>query len=147
YEDVRTAFHDPRFSADRTQKMCQMAGRADLAPFFSFLSNRMLYNDPPRHTRLRGLTSKAFTPRVIESMRPHIQALVDGFFDRVQSNGRMDIIADLAYQLPVTVILELLGVPVADREKLKKWSDEFVAYFARDPSQVTSEEYQKAIES
>ncbi len=147
YDEVLAALHDNRFSAERTARMQEMAGRPGLEPFFAFLATRMLYADPPRHTRLRGLVSKAFTPHVIESMAPHIQGLVDGFLDQAQQRGRIDIIADLAYPLPVTVILEMLGLPTADRARLKKWSDEFVAYFARDPSQVTGQEWQKATES
>src|SRR5262249_27576333 len=108
---------------------------------FSFLSTRMLYADPPRHTRLRALVKKAFTPPVVESLRPHIQSLVDQFLDRVAGQGRMDLIADLAYWLPVTVIQELLGLPSDDRVKLKTWSDQFAQYFAKDPSQVTPAEY------
>jgi cytochrome P450 len=144
YDDVVAALHDPRFSAERTGAMQEMAGRPGLKPFFDFLATRMLYADPPRHTRLRGLVSKAFTPHAVEAMRPHIQALVDQFLDRVQPQGRMDVVADLAYPLPVTVIVEMLGVPVEDRERLKRWSDEFVVYFSKSPTQVTPEEYDRA---
>jgi cytochrome P450 len=104
----------------------------------------MLFTDPPRHTRLRGLVSKAFTPHAALAMRPHIQALVDQFLDRVQPRGRMDMIADLAYPLPVTVIVEMLGVPVEDRDRLKRWSDEFIVFFSKSPTQVTLEEYDPA---
>ena len=66
-----------------------MAGSKELKPFFSFLANRMVLADPPKHTRLRGLVSKAFTPHTIEAMRPHIQQLVDGYLSRCEF-GRMD---------------------------------------------------------
>jgi cytochrome P450 len=144
YHEVVTALHDPRFSSERTGAMQQMAGRPGLTPFFDFLATRMVYADPPRHTRLRGLVSKAFTPHAVEAMRPHIQALVDQFLDRVQPHGRMDVVADLAYPLPVTVIVEMLGVPVEDRDRLKRWSDEFIVYFSKSPDQVTPEEYDRA---
>jgi cytochrome P450 len=147
YADVAAVLHDPRFSAERTGKMQEMAGSADLGPFFEFLSARMLYADPPRHTRLRGLVSKAFTPHAVEAMRPHVQALVDQFLDRVQGQGRMDVIADLAYPLPVTVIVEMLGVPVQDRDQLKKWSDDFVVYFSKHLGQVTPEEYRRSAQA
>jgi pimeloyl-[acyl-carrier protein] synthase len=82
----------------------------------------MLFRDPPDHTRLRTLVSKAFTPRVIEGLRPHIQQIVDGLLDRVRDRRAMDLIADLAFPLPVIVISEMLGVPAADRDRFRQWS-------------------------
>jgi cytochrome P450 len=84
----------------------------------------MLFRDPPDHTRLRALVSKAFTPRMIETMREHIQEIVDRLLDRVQAAGEMDVIGDLAYPLPVTVICEMLGVPLADRDRFTVWTAE-----------------------
>lgn len=147
YDDVVAALHDPRLSSERTARMQELSGRDDLQEFFDFLSKRMLYADPPRHTRLRGLVSKAFSPHAVEALRPHIQKLIDGFLDRVQGQGGMDIVADLAYPLPGTVILELLGVPPADLPQLKAWSDEFIRYFAKHPAQVTADEWQRAKDS
>src|SRR5262245_15143380 len=144
YDDVMAVLHDPRFSAERTGAMQELAGRQGLKPFFDFLATRMLYADPPWHTRLRGLVSKAFTPHAVEAMRPHIQVLVNRFLDVAEPCGQMDIIADLAYPLPVTVIVEMLGVPVEDRERLKRWSDEFVVYFSKPPSEITADEYAAA---
>src|SRR4030095_10682423 len=69
----------------------------------------MLCQDPPDHTRLRALVSRAFTPRVVELMRPHIQEIVDGLLDRVEGARAMDVIEDLASPLPVTRICELVG--------------------------------------
>jgi len=84
----------------------------------------MLFRDPPDHTRLRALVSRAFTPRVVEAMRPHIQEIVDTLLDRVRDAHTMDLIEDLAYPLPVTVICEMLGVPTADRDVFKQWSSD-----------------------
>lgn len=77
--------------------------------------------DPPDHTRLRRLVSKAFTPRLVERLRPRIEALVDELLDGAR--GEVDLIATLAYPLPVTVISEMLGVPPRDRDLFKGWSD------------------------
>lgn len=74
----------------------------------------MVFLNPPDHTRLRGLVHKAFTPRMVEQLRPKIQSITDGLLDKVQSAGQMDLIADLAYPLPVMVIAEMLGVPNED---------------------------------
>jgi cytochrome P450 len=84
----------------------------------------MVFRDPPAHTRLRSLVSKAFTSRVVQGLRPHIQEIVDGLLDRVQNNGSMDVISDLAYPLPVQVICEMLGVPHDDRDTMRQWSED-----------------------
>jgi cytochrome P450 len=90
------------------------------------------------------LAQGPFTPHAIEALRPMIQRLVDGFLDRVQGQGRMDVIRDLAYPLPGTVIGELLGVPAADLGRLKSWSDAFVGFFKTVPSQTTLEDYRRS---
>ena len=78
--------------------------------------------DPPDHTRIRRLAGKAFTPRAVEAMRPHIEELVDGLLDAVADGGGMDVISDLAKPLPVTVISEMLGLPESDLPQLTEWS-------------------------
>lgn len=82
----------------------------------------MLFRDPPDHTRLRALVNRAFTPRVIENLRSRIQQIVEQLLDRAQDAGAMDVIADLAYPLPVTVICDMLGVPPGDRDRIRQWS-------------------------
>jgi cytochrome P450 len=76
----------------------------------------MLQLDPPDHGRLRGLVVRAFTARRVEDMRPRIQQIVDEIIDRVEPSGHMDLIADFAFRLPVTVISDMLGIPEEDRE-------------------------------
>jgi hypothetical protein len=114
YDDVELVLRDSRF------------GRAGFTPFLDTDEGRlppsMLFRDPPDHTRLRSLVSRAFTPRVIEAMRAHIQEIVDRLLERVRAAGAMDLIADLAYPLPVTVICEMLGVPVEDQARIQQWS-------------------------
>ena len=82
----------------------------------------MLQQDPPTHTRLRRLVSRAFTPRAIAAIRPSIQRVVDRCLDDVLPRGEMDVIADLALPVPATVICEMLGVPVADRDRFTVWT-------------------------
>lgn len=91
-----------------------LAGMDDLRP--------MLFSDPPDHTRIRSLVSKEFTPRRVEALRPHIGDIVDDLLAAAARDGGMDVVADLAFPLPVIVICELLGVPVEDRDQLKEWS-------------------------
>jgi cytochrome P450 len=82
----------------------------------------MLQQDPPTHTRLRRLVSAAFTPRAINALRADVQRIVDGCLDRVAPRGAMDVIADLALPVPSTVICEMLGVPLADRDRFTTWT-------------------------
>jgi cytochrome P450 len=82
----------------------------------------MLLTDPPKHTRLRKLVSKAFTPRAIEAWRPRIGVVTDELLDRVENRGEMDLIADLALPVPATLICEMLGVPVDDRDTFTEWT-------------------------
>src|SRR5713101_1928181 len=82
----------------------------------------MLQQDPPTHPRLRRLVSSAFTPRAIAALRPQIQRIVDGCLARVAGRGAVDVIIDLALPVPATVICEMLGVPVADRDRFTVWT-------------------------
>jgi cytochrome P450 len=113
YADVIETLTDARFSAARSAELLEEYADA----------KSMLVSDPPDHTRLRALVSKAFTPRMIEQLRPRIGAIVRELIDRVAaSGGSFDVIAELAYPLPVVVIAELLGVPPEDRESFRDWS-------------------------
>ena len=100
-----------------------------------------LFMDPPDHTRLRGLVNKAFTPRVVESLRPRIQAIVDELLDDAAKRGSLEVIEELAYPLPVVVISEMLGVPKEDNETFKGWSREMAR--SLDPDFVLPPEVQE----
>ena len=117
YEDVASVLRDGRFIKEPIAALvaARLGGLTPAAPV------SMLDRDPPDHTRLRGLVNKAFTPRVVDVLRPRIQGIVDGLLDRVEGARGMDLIEDFAYPLPVIVICELLGVPVEDRERFKGW--------------------------
>src|SRR5919198_2818512 len=119
YEDVVAALRDPRLAKEAIVAFVAARFGVEVPPG-SGLS--MLDRDPPDHTRLRSLVSKAFTPRVVEGLRPHIQEIVDGLLARVEAAGSMDLIEEFAYPLPVIVICEMLGVPVEDHERFKGWS-------------------------
>jgi cytochrome P450 len=89
-------------------------------------SKSMLFSDPPDHTRMRKLVSKVFTPRRVEELRPMVQQLVDETLEPIAPRGEMDLIAELAFPLPFTVISEMLGMPDADRDQLREWSGKMV---------------------
>ena len=117
YEDVVAALRDPRLIKEPIAAFVAARFGAPMPA----MGLSMLDRDPPDHTRLRGLVNKAFTPRVVEGLRPHIQKIVDGLLARVEGAGTMDLIEEFAYPLPVTVICQMLGVPVEDRERFKQW--------------------------
>ena len=82
----------------------------------------MLFQNPPDHTRLRSLVQKAFTPRMVEQFRARIGQMCHDLLDKVADNGELDVVADLAYPLPVAVIAAMLGVPAEDHAKFNGWS-------------------------
>jgi pimeloyl-[acyl-carrier protein] synthase len=118
YEDVVTALRDPRLAKEAIASFVAARFGAPLPA----MGLSMLDRDPPDHTRLRGLVSKAFTPRVVEGLRPRIQEIVDGLLAGVAARGSMDLIEEFAYPIPVAVICEMLGVPIEDHERFKGWS-------------------------
>jgi len=132
YDDVVSVLRDPAYSAEKFPE--RMIADAMAGPDKSFaalaraVSGMMLIKDPPDHTRLRALVSKAFTPRVVEGLRPRVEGIVDELLEAAEGAGGMDAIRDLAAPLPVIVIAELLGVPSADRAKFKRWSDQMVPF-------------------
>lgn len=125
YVDVITVFQ--HFSANRTPTPEQLTalGLSSLTPLAQVMVRQMLFLDPPAHGRVRGLASKAFTPRRVEVLRSHIQDITNSLLDAVQDKGSMDVIADLAYPLPAIVTAEMLGVSTSDWRQLTVWSADF----------------------
>jgi cytochrome P450 len=118
YEDVVAALRDPRLAKEAIAAFVAARFGAPVPA----MGLSMLDRDPPDHTRLRSLVSKAFTPRVVDGLRPRVQQIVDGLLDGVRDAGTMDLIEEFAYPIPVNVICEMLGVPVEDHERFKGWS-------------------------
>ena len=130
HADVDAVLMHPRFSADRSRAQTRFAEmirkqQEEFGPFST--SPTMLTSDPPEHTRLRRLVSKAFTPRAVENLRPRIRQIVCGLLDGFQGRSEFDLVEEIAYPLPVIVIAEMLGVPPEDRADFKRWSDDVVA--------------------
>jgi hypothetical protein len=125
YTDVAAALADPRL----------VRGSGDMKietddPLRRVLSRMMLFSEPPRHTRLRALANRAFTPHRVEGMRARIQAIVDELLAGIAERRQLDIVADLAYPLPVMVICEMLSLPRAEIGRFKALSDDVIAYSA-----------------
>jgi cytochrome P450 len=136
HADVTAVVRDPRLSNDPARSPLAenpaRSGRGELD------EGVMLFLDPPDHTRLRGLVSKAFTPRTVERLRARVQQLVDALLDRAADRGRMDVVDDLAYPLPIAVICELLGVPPGDHVTFQGWSRQLAA--SLDPAPLKTPE-------
>lgn len=151
YGDCFALLRNPRTSVDlANEHELSTEARAERLRMFQELfpdrspreSTGILFVDPPDHTRLRSLMSKVFTPRRVEQLRGTVQELVDELLDEVTTEGRMDLIADLAFPLPFTVISEMLGMPEADRLQLREWSHAMVKML--DPI-LTPEEMRSAV--
>ncbi|MEU3355407.1 cytochrome P450 [Streptomyces sp. NPDC037389] len=129
YADARAVLADPRLSKDPVnvpealRKAMVEAGGQDN---FQLMAH-MLNSDPPDHTRLRKLVVRAFTARRVRELRPRIQEITDALLDEVVAKGSADLIDDLAFPLPITVICELLGVPTADQEDFRRWTSILVS--------------------
>jgi len=133
YDDVMEMLRDPRyrkdtFAIERLPELVreQLDVETDEARV-EIGAVSMLFLDPPRHTRVRAAFSRAFTPASLAQLRPRIELIASKRIERVAASGQMDVIADLAYPLPVIVIAELLGFPPEDYPRIKKWSDDFAA--------------------
>jgi cytochrome P450 len=119
YDDCLTMLRHPAASSDQRKvpgwQPPEGIDPAEITPSFLGL-------DPPDHTRLRALVAKAFTPRRVEALRPRMEVIVERLVDEAAGRGSMEVVADLAFPLPVLVICELLGVPPEDVDEFKEWS-------------------------
>src|SRR5205814_748546 len=125
YNDVVTVLH--HYSAARTPSPEQLTemGLGALNPIAQVMVKQMLFLDAPAHTRMRSLAAHAFTPQRVEVLRSHIREIANALLDKAESQGHMDVIADMAEPLPCIVTAEMLGVPVEDHQQLKVWSQDF----------------------
>lgn len=120
YSDAEEVLKDPRFIKDMSKIY---GGSMDMLSVFT---QNMLFADPPDHKRLRGLAQKAFTPKMISGMRGRIQEITDELLEAMEGKDRVDLIDDYAFPLPIIVICEILGVPSADRDKFRLWSNSLI---------------------
>jgi cytochrome P450 len=123
HAEVSLVLRDKRFGKDYVERTVRRYGPQIMEePVFRSMSHWMLQQDPPDHTRLRGLVVKAFTARRVEDMRPRIQHIVDETLDAIAGHGHMDLIEDFAFRLPVTIICDMLGIPEDHRKVFYKSS-------------------------
>ena len=139
YDDIVTTSMDPAtFSSE------QMGTNIPDPPqdSLTFLRMIMLNMDPPKHTKYRRLVSKGFTPKIVQGMEPHVRKTANEIIDRVAARGECDYVTDIAAELPLQVILELMGVPVEDRHLVFDWSNRMIGF--DDPDYQTSPEQGRA---
>ena len=156
YEDAMAIVRHPHVSADPLKSellygmfQALMGGNED-TPGIRLVKNILLLMDPPDHTRMRGLANVAFSRKAVEDWRPEIKRITNELLDAMVERDEIDLIADFAYPLPVTVIAELLGVPLDDREDFVRWGRELLEMFSfsiEDFSPQRAERGNAAIES
>ena len=143
HADVSLVLRDKRFGKDYVDRTIKRYGPKIMdEPIFASMKHWMLQQDPPDHTRLRGLVVKAFTARRVEDMRPRIHQVVDQTIDAIIDRGHMDLIEDFAFRLPVTIICDMLGIPEQHRETFYKGSRDGGRIL--DPVPLTPEEIAQA---
>lgn len=125
YAEGRALLADPRLSKD-SSRMRAIFAQHGRGVVDDSLAAHMLNSDPPSHTRLRKLVNKAFTARAVSRLRPRIQEIADELLAGVAEKGRVDLLEEYAFPLPITVICELLGVPAKDRNDFRTWSNTIV---------------------
>ena len=130
YEDVAAVLlDDERFVRDPRLAFTpeQLEAAPPVPPALEAIDNHMLNRDGEDHRRLRRLVTKAFTPRMVEQLRPRIQEIADELLDATEGRGEGDLSAEYAFPLPIIVIAELLGVPAEDRDRFRVWTDAIVS--------------------
>lgn len=130
YDDVVAVLTDKRFVVDAKlalteEEIRELEAESDL-PNDERVTTNLLAMDGDDHRRLRQLVTKAFTPRMVEQLRPRIHEIADELIGRVQAHGSMELVDDFAFPLPITVIAELLGIPAEHRDRFRTWSNTFI---------------------
>jgi cytochrome P450 len=135
YDEGRAALIDPRLSRDARHAPDRLRELIEQSQRDSAVGRNMLDSDPPEHTRLRAAVKRAFTPRRVERLRPRVEEITAGLVSALEPGSEVDLVDALAFPLPVTVICELLGLPVEDRAQFRAWSGRLVQR-EREPEQA-----------
>ena len=149
HPEIEEILRDPAtFSSDTTRLIPrEMMPEADLE---AMSAGNLLQLDPPLHNKMRKLVSRAFTPKVVADLEPRIAAITHEMLDAAGSSGRLELVEDLAYPLPVIVIAELLGVPASDRYLFKGWVDKLfdssVQFSLKEQSEAQQADVERSLE-
>lgn len=134
YADITTLLSDPRMSSARTEQTFAVLPeevQQELTPLRTILGSRMLLSDPPKHTRLKAIVNKAFTPRMIENRRANIEQICHRFIDEVIEKGEMEVMDSVAAKLPGWAITDILGIPYSDQPQFTQWARDQVLIYDR----------------
>ena len=132
HEDVAGLFSDPRLSADRMKGFVEAAPeevREDLRKAAPYLEMFVLMEDEPDHGRIRKFLHLGFNAKVIRALKEQIQRIADELLDRVQARGRLDASEDYGFLLPAYVLSDFMGFPKEDRQRVLRWSLDFIGFF------------------
>jgi cytochrome P450 len=131
HDDVLAALRDPRLSSDRISlSMNAMPEplRTQMCPLGNHVSNWLGFTDPPKHTRMRKLIMRVFTPALADAMRPRVEQIVTALIDRALQRREMDFMADFAFPLPAAVICEILGIPMDYQDRFRRWAEDMLLF-------------------
>jgi cytochrome P450 len=141
YADVVTVLHHYRAARTPSPERLEALGMGELSPIAALMVRQMLFLDPPEHRRVRGLASAAFTPRRVAVLREHIRQITERLVDGLAGGGGFEVMEGLANPLPAIVTAEMLGVPTADHQLLKSWSQSFaemLGNFQHNPGRASN---------
>ncbi|HEV7862102.1 MAG TPA: cytochrome P450 [Acidimicrobiia bacterium] len=127
YDDCVELLRSPSFHMAVAEVMAKSDERYEHSAWLQAVGDMLIFANPPQHPRIRSVLSRAFTPRVVERLRPRISELVDGHLDRCAQLGTFDLVAELAGVLPSQVICEMLGVPPEDQPEVERWTADIAA--------------------
>ena len=127
YDDCVELLRSPSFHMAVAEVMAKSDERYEHSAWLQAVGDMLIFANPPQHPRIRSVLSRAFTPRVVERLRPRIAELVDGHLDRCAQLGTFDLVAELAGVLPSQVICEMLGVPLEDQPEIERWTADIAA--------------------
>lgn len=148
FDDVNRLLRDRRFGRQNPAGIPDTRGidedRTHLAAFDAIEANSMLELEPPVHTRLRTLVNRAFVSRQVERLRPRVEALANDLIDRFEPDGPVDLLPAFAAPLPITIIAEMLGVPVEMGPQLLDWSHRMVAMYMHGRTRETEDAANRA---
>ena len=149
YEDVNALLRDRRLGRTYLhvathEEMGRPPDADRLRPFWHLVRSGILDMEPPDHTRVRALVSKAFTPRFVEGLRPRVERITRRLIDEAAGAEEFDLLPSIAEPLPVTVIAEMLGIPEADQRHLRPWSADICKMYELDPSEESSRDAVRA---
>lgn len=147
YDDVALALNDPRFSSRRVAHARGRFPDPSLAPLFDTFAGRMSDHDQPDHQRLRALVHDAFIRTSVQQWTRRIQGRIDLLLDAAQDRGSIDFIAEFATPLPLLVILEIVGIPPADRQLVKAWCDDFAVVALNCFANISDDELRRGLRS